>query len=285
MALEKKNLLIRSLSGAVYIGLIIGAIVIGPIAAAILAGVFAALGAYELENNTVRKDNPSNWVVTWAIDAVALICLVFCMPVVNLEHAHYGFVLWVFMVFIRFVVQVFINQQKPLKSIGVFALEQFYLGVPLALFVVAVGFFPNPWFVVCAIAMIWINDTGAYLVGCTCGRHKMFPRLSPKKSWEGFWGGLLFNVGAAFIYYYCFDLRMEPFLGSVVGWIYIGICVSVFATIGDLFESMLKRSIGIKDFGTLIPGHGGILDRIDSLLFVVPYVIFAVIVGCRVLVN
>ena len=116
-----------------------------------------------------------------------------------------------------------------------------------------------------AFVMIWMNDTGAFLVGCTIGKHRLFERISPKKSWEGFWGGLVFSVLSGVAYYYFVDQAQGlPF------YVILGVIASIFATFGDLVESMFKRSIGVKDSGNLIPGHGGILDRIDSLLFVLP---------------
>lgn len=274
MALDKKNLLVRSLSGACYIGLIIGCIVLGTVAMAILMSLFALIGSYELEKNALGRSAGDRWLFTWAIDAAALVCLIWsCIHTLPMEGVSaMGF--WIVLIFIRFLVQIFINQPDPLKSIATGIFVQLYIGLPLLLLCICTALSPNPWLVVCFISMIWINDTGAYLVGCTMGRHKMSPSISPKKSWEGLAGGLLFNIGAAFIFYYCFDLKFPVLLDNVSGWVFIGICVSVFATLGDLFESMIKRAYKIKDFGNIIPGHGGILDRIDSLLFVVPGVLF-----------
>jgi phosphatidate cytidylyltransferase len=112
-------------------------------------------------------------------------------------------------------------------------------------------------------ALIWINDTGAYCVGSTMGKHRLCERLSPKKSWEGFFGGMAFCIIASGIYALIAH-------GDMLTSIAFGLLVCVFATWGDLFESMLKRSAGVKDAGNIIPGHGGVLDRIDSLLFVAP---------------
>ena len=113
--------------------------------------------------------------------------------------------------------------------------------------------------------MIWLNDTGAYCTGSLLGRHKMFPRVSPKKSWEGFAGGLLFCVAAA-VGAWCFGIQGW----DLWQWLVAGAVACAASTYGDLFESLLKRNAGIKDSGNLIPGHGGILDRIDSLLMVAP---------------
>lgn len=277
MALDKKNLIVRTASGLIYAGLLVGMVIIGSVATAIVLAVFAVIAAYEIESNVLSKHNPE-WINTYVIDAATLATLIFsCM----LPHSTgpVGIFIWVILIFTRFFIQVFLKTVNPLKSLSIFAFEQFYIGVPLALFVVIVDLIPEHWVIVCALSMIWINDTGAYLIGSLAGRHKMFPRLSPKKSWEGFVGGLVFNIGAAFIFFYCFHLNFYPAISNVEGWIFIGMCITAFSTIGDLFESMLKRSIGIKDFGSIIPGHGGVLDRIDSLLCVVPSVVFALILA------
>ena len=129
-----------------------------------------------------------------------------------------------------------------------------------------------PMILLAMFFFIWINDTGAFLVGSMAGRHRLFERISPKKSWEGFFGGLFFCIGFAFLCRYCLDgLFNLEHVGADIGfWLGMAITVSVFGTWGDLVESLIKRGLHIKDSGNLIPGHGGILDRIDSLLLVLP---------------
>ena len=114
------------------------------------------------------------------------------------------------------------------------------------------------------LILVWINDTGAYLVGMTIGRHRLLERVSPKKSWEGAIGGAMLTLLCAW--------WLKPLMGilSRTDWVVIALIVSVFGIFGDLTESLFKRSAGLKDSGTIIPGHGGILDRIDSVLFVMP---------------
>jgi phosphatidate cytidylyltransferase len=110
------------------------------------------------------------------------------------------------------------------------------------------------------LALIWLNDTGAYVFGMLFGKHRLFERISPKKSWEGAIGGTIVTI----VLGYCMNFFV-PFL-SRADWIILSLLVSVFGVFGDLFESLLKRSAGVKDSGNLMPGHGGILDRMDSLL-------------------
>lgn len=156
----------------------------------------------------------------------------------------------------------------------------FYLGLPLAFFLLLRGDTPGtstPGFawLLALFFMVWANDTFALLSGHYFGRHKLSPRISPAKTWEGFWGGLVFTVIAALIFLILipnvFSLPLHVIWYHAVA---IGILTCVAATIGDLAESLLKRGTGVKDSGKIVPGHGGLLDRVDSLLFAVLVVVF-----------
>lgn len=116
--------------------------------------------------------------------------------------------------------------------------------------------------------LLWINDTGAFCVGCTMGKHRLFERISPKKSWEGFYGGLIFCIVAGILFATVFSNYFHGY--SMTQWIIFGAVTSIIGTWGDLSESLIKRTLKVKDSGKIIPGHGGILDRIDSLLLAVP---------------
>jgi phosphatidate cytidylyltransferase len=114
--------------------------------------------------------------------------------------------------------------------------------------------------------LIWANDTGAYLFGVSIGKHKIFPRISPKKSWEGFFGGLFFTAIVAWaISLYFHNITFAH-------WLVIGLLSAIIGVFGDLVESMLKRSIDVKDSGKFLPGHGGVLDRFDSVFLSAPIV-------------
>jgi phosphatidate cytidylyltransferase len=143
-------------------------------------------------------------------------------------------------------------------------MSQLYIALPLLVlqFIYKIG----AGFVLLMFVLIWLNDTGAFLVGCTLGRHRLFPRISPKKSWEGFFGGMAFCIAAGVAAKLIFPEYF--FICSMPAMVGFGIVVCVFATWGDLIESLIKRTAGVKDSGKLLPGHGGILDRIDSLLVV-----------------
>lgn len=124
----------------------------------------------------------------------------------------------------------------------------------------------QPQRIVGMIFFIWLNDTGAYFVGSFFGKHKFYEKISPNKTWEGTLGGIAFCIGLSFVV-----ASMFPQLAQI-HWIAISVIVAVFGTLGDLVESMLKRLAGVKDSGSLMPGHGGVLDRFDSLFFATPFV-------------
>ncbi len=131
----------------------------------------------------------------------------------------------------------------------------------------------NPKIIISIFILIWTNDTFAYIVGKSIGKHKLYEKISPKKTIEGFIGGLLFTILAGFLISKFYFRPSEKYLEmSVRIWIIIAIIVSVFGTIGDLIESKFKRTANVKDSGNIMPGHGGILDRLDSVIFVAPFI-------------
>ena len=174
-----------------------------------------------------------------------------------------------------YIKELFGKYPNPIANLGTIMLSQMYVVLPLSLINV-LAFTPfecyhseAPYYAItlAIYIFIWVNDTGAYLSGITLGRHKMFPRISPKKSWEGAVGGALATIASAFIiaHFYTF---MELWQ-----WIGMALVVVLAGTFGDLTESMVKRQLDIKDSGHILPGHGGFLDRLDSMLFAIPAVV------------
>lgn len=161
------------------------------------------------------------------------------------------------------------TERKPFTNIAFTFLGIFYVSVPFALLNVTAFHDGNYNYEVVfgLLFILWASDTGAYFAGTFFGKRKLFERISPKKSWEGFFGGaalaLIFAVGLASFF--------ETF--SLIQWVIIGLIIIVGGTFGDLVESLLKRSIEIKDSGSSLPGHGGFLDRFDGLLISMPFIV------------
>ena len=177
------------------------------------------------------------------------------------------------------VMELYRKQKKPFDSLAHTFFSILYTAVPFSMFPFSAfsrtglnSLLPHdkisfsPGIVIGFFVLIWANDTGAYLTGVSFGRHRLWERISPKKSWEGFFGGAIIAALVAVL--------LSDWLGVVnkIHWIIISVIVSVAGTYGDLAESMLKRSIGVKDSGTIMPGHGGFLDRFDSAILSFPLV-------------
>ena len=176
-----------------------------------------------------------------------------------------------------FVCELFRRSATPLANLGATLLGVLYVAVPLSLLlyvpVLAGDGVWRPETVLCYIFIIWANDVFAYLVGMTFERHRLCERLSPKKSWEGFFGGLAGAVATGLAAAYALDANY---------WVWGGLALvaSLSGVAGDLVESMFKREAGVKDSGQVIPGHGGVLDRFDALLLSAPYVfLYLLLVG------
>jgi phosphatidate cytidylyltransferase len=183
--------------------------------------------------------------------------------------------LWFLVMLFLLIKELYNKQDNPINTLAYTFFGQIYIGLSM-MFLARMGFSGNaaedsnysPVFLMSFFVLIWSCDTGAYMVGSTLGKHRMFERLSPKKSWEGFFGGLLFTVIAAIIISMLF-----PGYLSLSKWIIFALITVAFDTWGDLVESMIKRSLKVKDSGNMIPGHGGILDRLDSCLLAAPAVV------------
>jgi phosphatidate cytidylyltransferase len=183
------------------------------------------------------------------------------------------------MLLVIMVAELYRKQDKPFDSLAHTIFPILYIALPFSLFPFSAILHPglksilphegitfSPGIVVGFFILLWVNDSFAYLIGSTFGRHRLLERISPKKSWEGFFGGLIVSAAVAWF--------LSRWLGVInsVEWIIVSLIISVAGTYGDLIESMLKRSIGVKDSGSIMPGHGGFLDRFDSTILSFPLV-------------
>lgn len=175
-----------------------------------------------------------------------------------------------------FVLELYSNSEKPLENIGYNLTGLIWIAVPIVLsqFLILREFDGyNSWLLLSVIVLVWINDVSAYLIGSRIGRTPLFKRISPGKTWEGSLAGLTACVGVSAAFYSIYDgMDMFEHL-TLSNWLSIGVIVYVFGSLGDLVESMMKRSLDLKDTGSIMPGHGGFLDRFDALLFTIPFVV------------
>ncbi len=260
-----KQLFTRSITGLVYVALIVGSLLFAPtVSFPLLAIVLALFAINEFHNLFTPGRNFCATDVTDIAGVVMFIApLTLCPGKSVMMSLSFGLI-W-------FVVRSALQLRAKAPAVTVFLTSMagaVYIVAPLFIlsFMTSMGMAKA---VLALFIMLWLNDTGAYCVGSLMGRHRLCERLSPKKSWEGFWGGMLFTAAGGAL--------MTPWFMGGATWIFgavAGIIISIAATWGDLVESMLKRSQGVKDAGHILPGHGGILDRIDSLLIAAP--VFAV---------
>jgi cytidylyltransferase family len=288
MALDKKNLLVRSLSGLVYVALIVSSLLWeNPLLRILLFSFFT--GAMIVEYNLLTKVNRLHPFRT-TLDVIASVCAVlspYCFFKSDLYLVGVALIFfYLFYIFYILARTIFSDLEKgAVRSIGNVLVGQLYITLPMVL----TSLFSYPMggtVILFLFVILWVNDTGAYLVGSLFGKHKLYPAVSPKKSVEGLIGGLALSilVGALFGYFstemadcYFGSFGFSPLSDIIVGGgdrlmealsrAIFSLLIVVLGTLGDLFESVLKRQAKVKDSGNIIPGHGGVLDRLDSYLF------------------
>ena len=263
-----KNLLIRTLTGTIYVTVLIVGILSG---AYIFAGLFAIIATlclwefYGLVNTTPQVS--VNRVVNVCGGVYLFLATFFWISTDNLTINVYlpyiSFILFVF------ILELYRKKENPLLNLAYSFLGQMYIALPIALlnwivfYPVEQGVEYTPLILVGLFVFIWANDTGAFLIGVSFGKHRLFERVSPKKSWEGFFGGMILAVSCSLILSY-----LSPQI-PLLHWIGLGVFIVILSTFGDLTESLMKRTLGVKDSGKALPGHGGFLDRFDSMLFAI----------------
>ncbi len=274
--------LTRTLSGAVYVAIVVCSIFLGKwtdnalLGNAVFACVFFAIGIigiYEYVHNLELKGVKSNKPMAFIAGIATYVALTIfpnygtCSDPITLYYFAMIMVGLVPVLYLTtFLVQLWHNDSEPFTTVGHTLIPSIWIMTPLALLneVQSVG----AGLTMMIFILIWVNDSFAYMTGMLLGKHKMWERHSPNKTWEGTIGGALFCIAAAILA----GPRFAPET-HILGWAIIGLICSVVGTLGDLVESMFKRYCGVKDSGNIMPGHGGVLDRFDSILMAVPFVL------------
>lgn len=265
-----KNFIQRAITGIIFVAVLIGCIISGPFSFGILFCIISAMATYEfctLVNYQEEVDINRN------ICTLGSVFLFFCFFYYGINPAETGiFIPYLALIIYLLVSELYLKKKNPINNWAYSMMSQLYVGLPFALLNV-LAFQNNLEISVSQYVFIlplsififnWVNDTGAYCTGMLFGKHRLFERISPKKSWEGSIGGGVFCIIAAFALTHFFPIM------PTATWIGMALTVVVFGTWGDLTESLMKRHLGIKDSGNILPGHGGMLDRFDSTLMAVP---------------
>jgi len=264
----------RTLTGTIYVVVVIGSMLVHPLLFAsvmLVVSGFANKEVYKLFNTDFSKTNE---IIGIIISSAVYIC---CTSVFFHILSPFAIVFLVLILFSLFVYQLFCKNEHPVEEASKIIFGIIYITIPLAMLSLLFEYSMNSGFFNYQILMgyfiiLWANDTFAYLTGKLIGKHKLFERVSPKKTWEGSIGGFVFSMLCAYILSIFFvSIQLNQWLG-------IASIIVVMGSLGDLFESLLKRKAGVKDSGNVLPGHGGMLDRFDSVFFSAPFVCFFLII-------
>ncbi len=287
-----KNLILRTISGAVFISVMIAAIWFPPV---LFGGVFLLITVLGLREFYALSKQIEGVKIekTVSIAGGAILFLAFftfrhyiSWGTRTVSYSSALFCLYIFSVTALFLFELFRNKKNPVQNIAIALAGHIYIALPFGFLSAMEGL--DKIFVLAFFLIIWASDTGAYLTGICIGKHKMFERISPKKTWEGFFGGMVFALITGFIFSIIAGERIEvnPLLPEMYNnswelwhWLVFALIIFIFGTLGDLVESMFKRSLNVKDSGSFMPGHGGLLDRFDSAIMAAP-VAFVFLILC-----
>lgn len=261
----KNNFVQRTLTGALLVVLIVSLILFNNILfMALICAV--ALGCTHELHSLINLTNKILKATSFILVIIAF--LLFSIIGVQVSTSYTLAVTTGFILLLPMVSSLFIRDENAVEQSFLAIVPIVYVAIPLGIVPRFIDVIPGqpdqPVMILSLFILIWINDTFAYLTGITIGRHRLFERVSPKKSWEGAIGGLLFSLGAAYGLFEITGLMNLPV------WLWLAAIVVIFGIFGDLLESLLKRRKGVKDSGDLLPGHGGLLDRFDAVLLSAP---------------
>ncbi len=269
-----KNLTVRAVTGLLFVAAIVVCF-LNPVAMAFLFAVATGLTVWEFTGLVNNRDgvDTNRFICT-----VAGVYLFFAITgFTSGQTPSTVFIPYLVTLIYLLVAELYAKNPDPIQTWAYTMMSQLYIALPFSM-VSVLAFRATPEGVVFTSLMplsvfvfLWTNDTGAYCCGSLLGRHKLFPRVSPGKSWEGSVGGAVFVLAVSALVWYLADAYgVNDLQLSLVQWLGLGLVVVVFGTWGDLVESLFKRTLGIKDSGNILPGHGGMLDRFDSSLLAFP---------------
>ena len=275
MSDKLKNLIVRAVTGVFFVTVM----VLGILHPHALIALFALITGLSIWEYTGLVNNIKGVRVNRFISTIAGVYFFLSVAGLRLTPVE-GFVIFVpyiLTILYLLVSELYLKNENPINSWAYTMLGQMYIALPFSMINVLafqqgeMGQATFDFLLPLSIFIfLWTNDTGAYLCGSLLGKHKLFPRISPKKSWEGsIGGGILVLIVAGVIGYFA-NIGATPHMLSIPAWVGLGLVVVVFGTWGDLVESLLKRTLGVKDSGNMLPGHGGMLDRFDSSLLAIP---------------
>ena len=267
----KNNFIQRAVTGVLFVIVLVGCILYSPLSFGILFTIISVLSVHEFAQLVSKSSEVSiNKTITALGGAYLFLALMsFCT---QQSVGARVFLPYLGLLLYMMITELYLKKKNPTGNWAYSMLSQLYVALPFALLNVLAfqnssetgSVTYNPILPLSIFVFIWLSDTGAYCVGSLIGKHRLFERISPKKSWEGSIGGGIFSIASS--------LGFAHFFPFMPGWQWVGlaIVVVIFGTWGDLTESLMKRQLGIKDSGNILPGHGGMLDRFDSALLAIP---------------
>lgn len=266
-----QTLIKRTITGLFFTGITIGGIYGGPYPFLTLFALVNVLCLREYLGIVLHKDAPQHGLRLTLGFLLGLAPYAFSAWAVWPGNAalqpDIAPIALIVLVMLAFAVEMFSQTERPIESVAALVLGMAYIGAPFALLnlIVFEGGQYHPHLVFGLLLLTWMNDTAAYVFGSLWGKRPLFPRISPKKTWEGTLGGVFSTLLFSFALAYWFPEW------SGLDWLVLAFIVVLFGSLGDLVESMLKRSYQKKDSSALLPGHGGLLDRFDSFIFMLPF--------------
>ncbi len=277
-----KNFIVRTITGVIFVAVMVTSF-LRPESMVLLFSIITGLTVWEFTGlvNQRPKVTVNRFICTVAGVYFFYAMTYYCSDVYAGVAKSVVFIPYLVTIVYLLIAELYLKQEDPIENWAYSMLSQMYIALPLSLINVLAFNATNQGIVafntllpLSIFVFLWTNDTGAYCVGSLLGRHKLFPRISPGKSWEGSIGGAVFVLLMAWGIYtmeemLC-DNSFHPHILTLPQWLGLGLTVVIFGTWGDLVESLFKRTLNIKDSGTILPGHGGMLDRFDSSLLAIP---------------